>query len=338
MRSVLCILFVCFTLSDAFTQMKEEFCIKEPGWENVNLVSEPIPDTLPTILIVTNRAFTPDNENTIFFPNSLAEYRKVTYLQVACTGNSWLVRPIDSFEEGMKCIDKGNDMLLFVHGHGKTFPLSLPRAWRIKKRYDVSLILFDWPAKHSNFNKSLARVRRCGENFYNLLLNLKEYRESSMAEDQHLSLMAHSLGNYYLTHFVVNGSWQYLNEPFIDNIIFNAAAVRTKEHGEVISRLTISDNKYVVLNKYDKVLRGAHLLTSGKMLGNLVIEPHASNTEYIHFTDIAGLEHTYFAGYHRFEDENETVFKFYNTIIHGGKPDFSSPDFKRIKPNEYMIR
>jgi hypothetical protein len=114
--------------------------------------------------------------------------------------------------------------------------------------------------------------------------------------------------------------------------------VRTKEHGEVISRLTISYNKYVVLNKFDKVLRGAHLLTSGKMMGNLVLEPQASNTEYIHFTDIAGFEHTYFAGYHQFEDEYKAVFNFYNTIIHGKKPDFNSPGFKPVKLNEYMIQ
>ncbi len=338
MKKALCLLFAFFLLGDAFSQTNEGFCINEPDWEKIDLVSEPMPDTIPTILIVTNRPFTPDDEYKIYFPNALAEYRKVTYLEVACTGDRWLIRPLNSFKEGMECIDDSKDILLFVHGHGKTFPLSLPRAWRIKTRYDVSLILFDWPAKHSNFNKSLARVRRCGENFYNLLLNLKEYRENTMAEDQHLSVMAHSLGNYYLTHFVVNGSWQYLNEPFIDNIIFNAAAVRTKEHGEVISRLTISDNKYVVLNKRDKVLRGAHILTSGKMLGNMVIEPQASNTEYIHFTDIAGFEHTCFAGYHRFEFDNEAVFNFYNTIIHGKKPDFSSPHFKPIKQNEYMIQ
>jgi hypothetical protein len=338
MRIVICLLFILFTLNDASSQTNEELYTRVPGWGNINLVSDPIPDTLSNILIVTNRPFLPNDAEGEYFPNAIAEYRKVTYLEVAHTGESWLIRSLDSFKEGMKCIDDGNDILLFVIGHGKTFPSSLTRALQIKERYDVSLILFDWPAKHSNFNKSLARIRRCGYNFYNLLLNLKEYRISAMSQDQHLSILAHSLGNYYLTHFAVNGSWQYLNEPFIDNIIFNAAAVRTKEHGEVISLLTISDNKYVVLNKFDKVLRGAHLLTSGKMLGNLVIEPHASNAEYIHFTDIAGYEHTYFAGYHRFEDEHEAVYNFYNTIIHGRKPDFSSPGFKPVKEKEYMIQ
>jgi hypothetical protein len=271
-------------------------------------------------------------------PNGIAEYRKITYLEVACDGTDWLINLCEDFNDAMKIMDKDKDVLLFVHGHGKSFPLSLPRALQVKMRYDVSLILFDWPAKHSNFNKSLARVRRCGENFYNLLLNLKGYRASSMSDNQNLSILAHSLGNYFLTHFVVNGSWQYLNEPFVDNIIFNAPAVRSKEHGEVISMIDIAKNKYVVLNKNDRILKSAHLLTSGKMLGNVVIEPHADNTKYIHFTRIAGKEHTYFVGYHQFEDDNKAVFGLYNTLIHGRKPDLSTSDFEMINEKEYIIR
>jgi hypothetical protein len=338
MRFPLIIFFILLTTCKLHSQTVDEYYGFAHEWKDVKLTSAALPDTVPTFLVVTNRPFIPDDPGKIYFPNGIAEYRKVTYAEVGYVNEKWYVRTLKSFEEGMGTFDDGKDILLFVHGHGKTFPSSLPRALMLKERYDVSLILFDWPAKHSNFNKSLARVRRCGENFFNLLVNLKDYRVSSMDEDQHLSVMAHSLGNYYLTHFVVNGSWQYLNEPFIDNVIFNSAAVRSKEHGEVISLMNISDNKYVILNKFDKVLRGAHILTSGKMLGNVVIEPHASNTEYIHFTGIAGTEHTFFVGYHRFEKENEAVFRLYNTIIHGGKPDFSSPDFKLIKENEYSIQ
>jgi hypothetical protein len=65
----------------------------------------------------------------------------------------------------------------------------------------------------------------------------------------------------------------------------NSAAVRSKEHGEVISQITMQENLYVILNNNDKVLKGAHLITAGKMLGNMVIEPLAT-----------GTQHTYFAG------------------------------------------
>lgn len=301
-------------------------------------MSEPIPDSLPRVLVVTNRPFLPDDEDNRYLPNKIADYRKVTYIEAGCKGNNWYIRPLDGFNEGMKTIDNGKDILLFIHGHGKTFPSSIARALRVKNRYDVSLILFDWPASNSNFNKSLSRVRRCSENCFNLLLQLKEYRKSYMSESQHLSIMAHSLGNYFLTYFVVSGNWQFLDERFVDNIIFNAPAVRAREHGEVISLLNISKNKYVILNKNDKVLRGAHLLTSGKMLGNVVVKPHAQNTRYIHFTDIARTKHTYFGGYHQFEHDNKAVYDFYYRIIHGGDPDLSLPDFKPIIENEYMIQ
>jgi len=49
-------------------------------WEKISLVSDPIPDTLSNILIVTNRPFLPDDAERIYFPNAIAEYRKVTYM------------------------------------------------------------------------------------------------------------------------------------------------------------------------------------------------------------------------------------------------------------------
>ena len=39
----------------------------------------------------------------------------------------------------------------------------------------------------------------------------------------------------------------------------------------VLSRVRIQDRLYVLSNANDRVLRGAQLLTSGKMLGNLVV-------------------------------------------------------------------
>ena len=338
MKRIIVVSFIFVLMLNSSAQTGDPLLNIIPEWKNISLVSGEIPDSLPKILVITNRPFEPENKDNIIFPNGIAQYRKVSYLEVAFNGANWLVKVHDNFHEAMKILDSSKDILLFVHGHGKTFNEILPRSMLIKNRYNVSLILFDWPAKNSNFNKSLARVRRCSDNFYSLLLDLENYRANSMGENQTLSVLAHSLGNYYLTHFVVNGCWQYIHTPFIDNIIFNAPAVRSKEHGEVISLINISKNKYVVLNKNDRILRGANLLTSGKMLGNVVIEPFADNTSYINFTNIAGKEHTYFVGYNKFENDNPAVFNFYNTIIHGGQPNFSNGDFEKLNEKEYMIK
>ena len=74
------------------------------------------------------------------------------------------------------------------------------------------------------------------------------------------------------------------------------------------------------------------------MLGNVVIEPFADDTNYINFTNIAGYQHTYFVGYHEFEDKNPAVFNFYYTIIHGGQANLSNGDFEKLNEKEYMIK
>lgn len=338
MRNTITLCFSLITLMGISAQRETDLCELSEDWKQIILVDEPIHDTIPKIFVVTNRPFFKDDDEGVYFPNAIADFRKVTYIEVGCTNNKWLVRPVESFEKGMHTIDKGKDILVFIHGHGKSFPKTIFRAMQITKRYDVPLILFDWPAQHGNFNKSLARVRRCSDNFYNLLLNLKNYRNTQMEANQHLSILAHSLGNYYLTHFVVNGGWQYQQVPFIDNVIFSAPAIRSKEHGEALSLLNISNNKFVTSNKFDKVLRGAHLLTSGKMLGNEVIKPLATNTLYFDFTKIAGHEHTYYAGYHSFEYENKTVYEFYYSLFHGDQPGLEASKYNMIEENIYEIK
>jgi hypothetical protein len=161
-----------------------------------------------------------------------------------------------------------------------------------------------------------------------------------MEDGQHLSMLLHSLGNYFLSHMVVNGNSQYMQDKIFDNIIMNAPAIRSKEHGEVLSRVRIQDRLYVLYNANDRVLRGAQLLTSGKMLGNLVIPPRAPNATYVDFTRVAGSEHTFFTGYHAFEYDLPAMPYFFNTVMGGGEVDFSDTDLfaPGDGPNMYVVR
>lgn len=324
---VLALIFVLIVTSTMRGQ-ENEFspCSSPVDWDRVLVSDAPLPEGAEKFLIITNRPYIADAPKGKVFPNEVSEYRKVTYLLAACDGEKWLLNPVEDFTEGMTAIDNGRDILLFVHGHGKAFPSVLTRGHQIADRYDVSMILFDWPSFNSNFNKSLSRVRRCGENYYNLLLQIQEYRSSNLQAKQHISMFLHSLGNYFLTHLVVNGNNQYLDGKIFDNIIMNSAAVRSKEHGEVISQLRMQENLYVIHNNNDKILRGAHLLTVGKMLGNVAIEPLAAGATYIDFTLVAGTEHTYFAGYHDFEFDIPAFEEVFDNAIHGRRVDLSDPN------------
>lgn len=300
-------------------------CSRPVEWDRVVVTDSPLPEEAEKFLIITNRPYIEDDPKGEIFHNKISEFRKVTYLLAACDGERWLLKRVNDFMEGITAINNGRDILLFVHGHGKSLTSVLTRGFQVGDKYDVSMIIFDWPSMNSNFNKSLSRVRRCGENYYNLLLQLQEYRTRNLQPDQHLSMLLHSLGNYFLTHLVVNGNNQYMNGLIFDNIIMNAAAVRSKEHGEVVSQIKMQENLYVIFNKNDRVLRGAHLLTSGKMLGNMAIKPLATGATYIDFTPVAGKEHTFFAGYHQFEYDLPAFNHVFNTAFHGEKVDLSDP-------------
>lgn len=315
-------------------------CSLPADWSNISLKQDGLPDKAAKILIISNREFIPEAEDGAYFSRDLAEYRQVSYMLASCEGGNWQMHPAKDIFSGLDKINDGSDILLFVHGHGKNLPLVLTRANQIQTRYGVSLVVFDWPSYNSNFNKSLTNVRRCGENFYNLLLQMKQYREEKLKPDQKQSMLLHSLGNYFLTHMVLNGNNQYLEEKIFDNIILNAAAVKSKDHGEVISQLRFQDRLYVALNKNDRVLRGAHLLMYGKMLGNEALDPLVPRANYVDFTSVAGSQHTYFAGYHKFEDDLPAIKHFYSGAFHGEDVDFSDSTMFTASPGKkiYQVR
>jgi hypothetical protein len=303
------------------------FCELTPSWNKISVNKGTVPAAPAKIFVISNRPYKPDDPKGVLFPNDIAEYRQTSCFIATCDGKEWQLTLVPDFTSGMNIINDGRDILLFIEGHGKTLPMVLNRAFQIQERYDVALVVFDWPSQHSNFNKSLSRVRRCGDNFYNLLLQIGNFRKSSMTSDQNFSIICHSLGNYFISNFVVCGDWQYLNDKIIDNIVLNSAAIRTREHGEVLSKIAFADRLYITSNKNDFVLKGAHLLTSGKMLGNLVIKPMAANAQYLNFTDVAGREHSYYFGYHEFEHTNPAVWDFYNTALHGKEVNLGNSAF-----------
>lgn len=316
---LLFVILSCFLTIDSYSQAGTfNYCQQTAALEDF-IVDSALTTDDAEILIVTNRPFLPQDSLEVLLDNAMANNKRTTYLIATCQSKKWHLFRVDDLKTGLDIINDGHDLLLFIHGNGKTFPMALSRTSKINFRYNIPIILFDWPSRNMLITKSVSNVRALNTNFYKLLTQLKGYRQNSMNNTQHLSVFAHSLGNYFLTNLVMNENNKYLNEVFIDNLILNSSAVETKKHGIAIDKLSFQKNIYITVNFYDKTLRGANLLTLRKMLGNIAVPPLANKAEYMHFTSIAGYEHTYFAGYHQFEFDNRAVFEFYNSILHGSK-------------------
>ena len=306
---------------------------KEAAWNTIRISNEAIPAGPYKIFIITNRPYVPQAENQEYFPNGLA--KSLTYIIAACDGDTWHFHFVNGFEEGMNAINDGRNILVFVEGHGKTLPMALDRAYQVQLRYNLSMVVFDWPSDNRNFKSSLDAISRCEGNFYTFLLQMKEYRRRKMNESQHLSILAHSMGNYFLNHSVERDDGLYLREVFVDNIIMNAPAIPSKGHGKAISQMAFQKRIYITSNKNDLVLRGAGVLASSRMLGNKVVGPMAKNAHYVNFSDVAGTEHSYYYGHQPFEHTLPAFYYFYHTSFQGDEVDFSDRNmFVPLKDNE----
>jgi len=296
---------------------------EEAAWNKIRICQGEIPEYPIRIFIITNRPYFPEAENREYFPNAIAD--TLTYFIAVCSGNSWQFHFVSGFEEGMNAINDGRDILLFIEGHRKTLPMALDRAMQVQARYGISMVVFDWPSYNLSFNGSLQAIRGCEKNFYNLLVKMKEYRGHHMDKNQHLSILAHSMGNYFLNYSVERDNGINLGDVFVDNIVMNAPAIPAKEHGKAISQMTFQRRIYITSNKNDVVLRGAGTLTSARMLGNVVVKPLTANAQYVDFSDVAGTEHSYYYGRQPFEHTIPAFYFFYNTSLHGKEVDFSEP-------------
>jgi hypothetical protein len=282
-----------------------------------------VPDNLAKIFIITRRPYVPEADEQEYFPNRIAD--SLSYFIAFCNGDSWYLHFVPGFEEGMNAINDGRNILIFIEGHGKTLPMVLDRAYQVKLRYNVSIVVFDWPSDNRNLYGSLNAIHQCEGNFYDFLMQMKEYRKQQMKKSQHLSLLAHSMGNCFLDHLVERDKESNLSEVFVDNIIMIAPAIPSKGHGEALSKMIFQKRIYVTSNKNDLVLKGASVLTSTRMLGNNIVSPLAVNAHYVNFSSVAGNEHSYYYGHQPFEKTVPAFYYFYNTSLNGNEVDFSDP-------------
>lgn len=200
---------------------------------------------------------------------------------------------------------KHKNFLFYIHGYGKSLEDVIKRAVEMQQAYDVYVIFFYWPYKQPSGRKS-----NLFESHRNIENSMKEFRyfltlQSKLQHNcskSNYTLLAHSLGNYFLKFFP---GYQFNDNSnfWFNNVILNSAAVNTKGHEKWLSKLNIQDHIYVISNKHDFVLSGLQLFTRAKLpLGKRIVKERVSSVQYIDVSDIVGFRrpvyktHSYFTG------------------------------------------
>ena len=290
----------------------------------------------PVMPLLTNRqidTISPGHYNLL---NEIDVAHSLKLFRTKIIGDSIYCRVTDENFLAELFSEPGQDWLLLIHGDSKAPVDAAVRGLEIQNTHDVKVLTFSWPSKMDtrdglkNFSNSKGNVEAGLPHLRELLLLLQKYKHSHIwPEGNRLSLLLHSLGNYYLELGVKEEILEGLDTNLFNNIVINAAAIEQEGHAQWLERLNISKRIYITLNKGDFNLRGARLFTSaGTQLGAIVEPPLANNTTYIHFTDAVGfklptwLSHTYFVG--KIPAESANIRQFYRTLFHGEEADLSN--------------
>jgi len=232
------------------------------------------------------------------------------------SGDTAYVVPHLSVLHAIRAAELPGHLLVYVDGHGKTFDQVIKRGFELAQRYNIGIVIFDWPTDYLALRKTANNAAEAAAAFVNAM-NLLHTSLGSLTDKPSVSAIFHSMGNQLLMQAVKQGLVKEMPGELFQNIVLNAASVPQRNHARWIERLNFQKQVYITMNDEDRPLRGAMLLRMSRQLGLGHSGRLASNAVYINFSQVATIEHNLFTGKSEAEKNNGMIFTFYETAFHG---------------------
>lgn len=226
------------------------------------------------------------------------------------------------------CSQSGRHCLFYIHGYNKPFVETLEQGWLLQERYGVEVVLFSWPSNSGGFPlMEYRKARRDAQASFGALDALLEkfgrYQHEWLraADDRALlacrsttNLMAHSLGNYLLEHYVLSQAYQAETRLFT-NVVLSQADVNASDHVKWVDRAGVGQRVYVTVNENDKILGWSETLNPPR-LGRSLEYISSQRAAYVDFTAARGVRNK-----HQLwgEVRNASVTGFFDTVFKGGR-------------------
>ncbi len=229
-----------------------------------------------------------------------------------------------------RCVAAKKNCVFYIHGYNKPFLETLEQGWLIQEKYGVEVVLFSWPSNTGGVPPAEYRAARrvAQASFGALDALLEKYalylnnwlspqdEDALLACQSSTNLIAHSLGNYLLEHYVQSQAYQAETRLFT-NVLLSQADVNNDDHIKWVDHVAVGQRVYVTINENDKILGWSETLNPprlGKTLGNLV----SRRVHYFDFTDGRGVgnKHQLWG-----EVKNANVTTFFTTVLNGKRAE-----------------
>jgi esterase/lipase superfamily enzyme len=334
---------LCVTISIS-AQAQLSHYNSEAYWANFRLQTNYItPSLTDTCLVfVSNRHFYKDS---LRFVDEFVDTAGLKYFFLQKNADRWNVFQVPTLSDAMRLMPEKRDIVVYAEGMGKIFTTNVQRALLMRSQYNVNVVMFDYasinttyrPSRNFKFARSNARIS--APHYFRLLKTIQQARRENEDWVAHVkvSTFCHSMGNIIFREMMKHQPYEELNsEPFIDNVVLNAACVPSKGHNEWVEKIRFANKIYIHYNRSDWQLKGAHLLTLTPQLGEKLKGARANNASYVNFRDQVGRQHSYFLNFPHNEYRMTQEMKDYFVQLFSGNAAVLE-DEKTLAKKQHVI-
>lgn len=276
------------------------------------IITPKLPDGIAQqIVVVSTRYF--DKEKGFSIKRNVHPKYEAFMFVAGVKNDTSFVQPVNTFKDASTIFHETCNFLIYVDGHGKSFPQALERGYEISKRFKVNVVVFDWPSDYLALRKTVYSADEVSVGFVETMIDFANFRDSGFPGSA-VSVIFHSMGNRILKNISNPRLLKHMPRSLFTNIIINAAAVKRQNHARWVERLNIQKRIYITMNETDFNLRGATILRLAEQLGSGLKQKRmrAENALYIDFNGLETVEHNLFLENPELEEKNPNIFRFYD--------------------------
>jgi Alpha/beta hydrolase of unknown function (DUF900)/PhoD-like phosphatase len=222
---------------------------------------------------------------------------------------------------------KDRSVLLFVHGFGKGSAAAISQALELRERFNCEVVLYTWPtgagsglfASLAGFAAAKKAAERCSTALSSALAAFCE--AASANADVPAVVLARSLGAQALAEIEPNVLHK-INTQALKRLVLSAPACKT---GSALKKWlnAICCERVITVNREDRTLRLADILTAGQLLGHEAVDPQDPAWVYLDCTDVSGVgsarAHDYI-----FRNVEVNLFALNELLLKGQSIDFTA--------------
>ena len=314
----------------ALLPKKYQFYIGDERWNTIRLVATNSPILLTDSMVVmySNRNFHPEQKKVL---GDYIDSTGTTHVFLATAkGGIWYLYPMQSLDEAVTALGKKRNIVCYVEGMGKNFPIALERAFSLSVQHGVTVIMMDYPSINFTYGvyKNFHYARESSFRTAPFLVKLlQEIQANKAAEKEwtkvNWTLFHHSMGNIMLKRILEERRDNVLKPRLFDQLVLNAACVNQDGHAAWLDKSQLANKTFVHYNKDDKQLYGAKLLIGKNQLGARPSAPLAVNSQYVDFNPLVGNVHSNFIDIPMRPSINPHSWSYYYKLFNGITIDFS---------------